>query len=202
MADDDTARDAGAQGGVGPEGFDRLKRIGRLREPGALEEGVDYPGDESGELLGCALCLTERKDVFAATIGVKVAVYYLVDLFLAHLIKVFALQECDIFEGEEVLGEGDKDDVGGDGVFGDEMGGVFGEAEGSGEDFVVDAFFPAVRTEGLEVGLEACEGLGRRQLTGFDGGAVEGGDDVEVEGGGRERLPEKPLADKPVGEFH
>ena len=101
--------------------------------------------------------------------------------------QVLALEECETVEGCEATGQGEDYEVGGDGVVGYEVGGVFGETEGSGEDLFVDAFFPAVRTEGLEVGLDEGEDFGRRKLTGFDGGAVEGGDDVEVEGGGGER---------------
>ena len=47
------------------------------------------------------------------------------------------------------MGEAPDDEVGGDGVVGDEVGGVFGEAEGTGEDFVVDAGFPTVGADCL-----------------------------------------------------
>ena len=90
----------------------------------------------------------------------------------------------------EGVGKGEEDEVGGDGVVEEEAVGVFGEAEGAGEDFSVDAAFPSFGTEGFEFGAEEGECLGGRQQAGFDGGAVEGGDDVEVEGGGGEREAE------------
>lgn len=68
-------------------------------------------------------------------------------------------------------------------VVGDEMVGVAGQAECSVEDFVADALFPTFGTEvfkgAFEVGEEFC---GWEEI-GFYGGAVEGGDYVEVEGG-------------------
>ncbi|MDE7345774.1 MAG: hypothetical protein K2N48_03420 [Muribaculaceae bacterium] len=85
------------------------------------------------------------------------------------------------------MSQAPDDEVGGDGVVRKEACGVPGEAKGTGKDLVVDTFFPAGGAEGLELRFEVGEEVGFGEAAGFDGGAIEGGDDVEVEGCGGER---------------
>ena len=158
MVDDGGGRNADAEGRVRPKGLDGLEGIGGLGKPGAFEEGVDYFGDMLFKLLRSALCLAQREKVFPSGIGavaphdglhygiiVHQAGGLAVGITVSH--DVFASCEGDVLKGLKGVGEAPEDDVGCDGVVGDEAGSVFGEAEGSLEYFVVDAAFPAVGTE-------------------------------------------------------
>lgn len=98
------------------------------------------------------------------------------------------------------MGQGEYDEVGGDGVIEEEEVGVFGETEGAGEDLFADAGVPAPVAEGLELRLQFGEEGGLGEAAGLDGGAVDGGDYVEVEGGGGVRAAREPHAHEPIGE--
>lgn len=81
------------------------------------------------------------------------------------------------------MGQAPDYHLGGGAVVGDEIVGVFGQAEGTVEDFVVDALFPAFGTEVFKRAFELGEEFCGWEEIGFCGGAIEGGDYVEVEGG-------------------
>lgn len=80
-----TGGDSGAEGGVGPEGFDGLVGVGALREAGTAEEGV---GDLEDMLLQGrlgALALIEGEDVFFPGVGAVTVYDLLHQRLLLHL---------------------------------------------------------------------------------------------------------------------
>lgn len=84
-------------------------------------------------------------------------------------------------EREEIVGEREDDELGGGGIVGYEVAGVFCQTQGAGEDFIVDPLFPAFGAESLEVGFQLGEEICGWEKIGLYSGAVEGGDYVEVE---------------------
>lgn len=171
VGDEDGGREAAAEGSVCPKGFYSLEGICGLGETGAAEEIVDDFGYMGGELLGGALRLAQRKEIALTRVlwGER-----------CLLRGVGLFKEGDFVEGLEIMGEAPDDEGGGNGVVGNEVGGIFCKSQCAVEDFVVDALFPALGSHGFEGGFELGEDFGGREKCCFRGRAIEGGDDVEV----------------------